>query len=316
MTSRPDSMQILKADLTPKYEKVLRGYLKDAAEEDLVKAYELGRRGFSQDIGILEMVSLHHRALAGLSSANGHKDDVQRVARLSGQFLTEVFSAYELGRRSYQDTVLTLRHLNEVLEQEVKRIAHSVHDEAGQLLVAAHLAIADVTCGATPEMREGLRRVSRLLDEAEKRLRRFSHELRPTVLDDLGLLPAIRFLASGISKRTALPIRVSSSLNGRLPAAIEIGVYRAVQEALTNVTKHSRARNVTIELKRKRGGIVCTVEDDGVGFDSQAALARNGKKGLGLVGIQERLNVLKGTFQIDSQPGHGTKLSFTVPLGG
>jgi signal transduction histidine kinase len=89
-----------------------------------------------------------------------------------------------------------------------------------------------------------------------------------------------------------------------------------VQEALTNVTKHSRARNVTIELKRKRGGIVCTVEDDGVGFDSQAALARNGKKGLGLVGIQERLNVLKGTFQIDSQPGHGTKLSFTVPLGG
>src|SRR5690242_66239 len=137
MTSRPDSMQILKADLTPKYEKVLRGYLKEAAEEDLVKAYELGRKGFSQDIGILEMVSLHHRALAGLSSENGHQDDVQRVARLSGQFLTEVFSAYELGRRSYHDTVLTLRHLNEVLEQEVKRIAHSVHDEAGQLLVAA-----------------------------------------------------------------------------------------------------------------------------------------------------------------------------------
>jgi len=316
MTSRPDSMLILKADLTPTYEKVLRGYLKGAGEEDLVKAYELGRKGFSQDIGILEIVSLHHRALAGLSCENGHKDDVQRVAKLSGQFLAEVFSAYELGRRSYHDTLLSLRHLNEVLEQEVKRIAHSVHDEAGQLLVAAHLAIADVNRGATAETRGRLRRVSRLLDQAEKRLRRFSHELRPTVLDDLGLVPALRFLASGISKRTALPIRVTSSLNGRLSAAIEIGLYRVVQEALTNVTKHSRARSVTIALRRKRGGILCTVEDDGVGFDPQAALSRNGKKGLGLIGIQERLDVLKGTFHIDSQPRRGTKLSFTVPLGG
>jgi signal transduction histidine kinase len=316
MTSRPDSMQIFKADLTPRYEKVLRGYLKDAAEEDLVKAYELGRKGFAQDIGILEMVSLHHRALAGVSSESSHEDEVQRVAKLSGQFLTEVFSAYELGRRSYQDTVLSLRHLNELLEQEVKRIAHSVHDEAGQLLVAAHLAIADVICGATPEMRERLRQVVRLLDQAERHLRQFSHELRPTVLDDLGLVPALRFLAGGISKRTGLPIRVTSSLNGRLPSAIEIGLYRAVQEALTNVTKHSRARSVTIELRRKRGTILCTVEDDGVGFNPDAALSRNGKKGLGLIGIQERLNVLKGAFHIESRTGRGTKLFFRVPLGG
>jgi signal transduction histidine kinase len=315
MTSRPDSMQIFETDLKPQYEKVLRGYLKDAAEEDLVKAYELGRKGFAQDIGILEIVSLHHRALAGLSSQNGPRDEVQRIAKLSGQFLTEVFSAYELGRRSYNDTVSSLHRLNELLEQEVKRIAHTVHDEAGQLLVAAHLAIADVI-SATPKMRGQLRRVARLLDQAEKRLRQFSHELRPTILDDLGLVPALRFLTDGISRRTGFPIRVISSLNGRLPAAVEIGLYRAVQEALTNVTKHSRARSVTIALRRKRRQILCTVEDDGVGFDPEAALSRNGKKGLGLIGIQERLNVLKGAFRIESQPGQGTKLSFTVPLGG
>jgi signal transduction histidine kinase len=316
MTPQTDSRQDFELDLKPSYEKVLRGYLKGATEEDLVKAYELGRKAFAQDIGILEIMSLHHRTLAAASSQSWHHDEVQRFAKLSGQFLMEVFSAYELGRRSYHDTVLSLRHLNELLEQEVKRIAHAVHDEAGQLLVAAHLAIADVICGATPGMRGRLRQVAHLLDQAEKHLRRFSHELRPTVLDDLGLVPAIRFLASGISKRTALPIQVTSSFNRRLPPAIEIGLYRVVQEALTNVTKHSRARSVRIELRASREGILCTVQDDGVGFNPEAALSRNGKKGLGLIGIQERLNVLNGTLHIKSQSGRGSKLSISVPLGG
>jgi signal transduction histidine kinase len=316
MTLQPDSMRAFKADLKPKYESVLRGFLKSRAEKDLVKAYEFGRKAFARDIGILEIVSLHHGALAGASSLNGHQDEAERVAKLSGQFLTEVFSAYELGRRSYCDTVSSLHHLNELLEQEVKRIAHTVHDEAGQLLVAAHLALADVSLEATAEMRGRLQRVARLLDQAERHLRQFSHELRPTMLDDLGLVSAIRFLASGLSKRRALRIRVRSSLNSRLPAAIEIGLYRVVQEALTNVTKHSRARNVVIELRRKRGRVLCTVEDDGVGFTPEAALSRNGKKGLGLIGIQERLNVLKGTFHVHSELGRGTKLSITIPLGG
>lgn len=316
MTPQADSMQISKTDLTTRYESVFRSYLKGATEKDLAEAYELGRKAFAQDIGILEIVLLHHSALAGASSQGWQHNEVQRIAKLSGQFLAEVFSAYELGRRSYHDTVSSLRHLNELLEQELKRIAHAVHDEAGQLLVAAHLAMADVMCGATPRMRGRLRQVARLLDQAEKHLRQFSHELRPTVLDDLGLVPAIRFLANGVSKRTELPIRVTSSFNRRLPPAIEIGLYRAVQEALTNVTRHSRARNVRIELRRKGEKILCTVQDDGVGFDPQTVLSKNGKKGLGLIGIQERLNVLKGTFHVKSQSGRGSKLFITVPLGG
>jgi signal transduction histidine kinase len=316
MTPQSDSMRISKKDLTTKYGSVFRSYLKGATEKDLVKAYDLGRNAFAQDIGILEIVALHQCALAEASSRRWYRDEVERVSKLSGQFLTEVFSAYELGRRSYYDTLSSLRHLNEFLEQEVKRIAHAVHDEAGQLLVAAHLAMAEAMCEATPRMRGRLRQVTRLLDQAEKHLRQFSHELRPTVLDDLGLVPAIRFLANGISKRTELPIRVTSSFNRRLPPAIEIGLYRVVQEALTNVTKHSRARNVRIELRKTGERILCTVQDDGLGFDPETVLSRNGKKGLGLIGIQERLNVLKGTFRIKSQSGRGSKLFITVPLGG
>ena len=315
--AQTNSLQASRADLKPRYERVLRQYLREGTEVDLVKAYELGRRAFAQDVGILEIVSLHQRALTGVSTRGQHRDEVERIAKLAGQFLIEVFSAYELGRRSYQETVSSLRHLNALLEQEIKRIAHVVHDEAGQLLVAADLAITDVVRQATPSMREPLRRVARLLNQAEKHLRHFSHELRPTVLDDLGLTPAIRFLASRISQRAELPIRVISSLNRRLPPEVEMGLYRIVQEALINVTRHSRARNVKIELRMKgRDKILCTVQDDGVGFDPQATLSKIGKKGLGLVGIQERLDVLKGTLHIESQPGRGTKLFITVPVGG
>jgi signal transduction histidine kinase len=316
MRAQANSLRVFKTYLKPRYERVLRRYLKDGTETDLVKAYELGRKAFAQNIGILEIVSLHQCALAGVSSETWGRSEVQRIPKLAGQFLMEVFSAYELGRRSYHETVSSLRHLNELLEQEIKRIAHAVHDDAGQLLVAAHLAIAEVGRDAAPRMRRPLRQVGRLLDQAEKHLRYISHELRPTVLDDLGLVPALRFLAITVSRRTDLPIRVISSLNRRLPSAVEMGLYRIVQEALTNVQKHSRAQSVKVELRRKGEKILCVVQDDGVGFDPQTVLSRTGKKGLGLVGIQERLNVLTGTFHIESQPGRGTKLFIMVPNGG
>jgi signal transduction histidine kinase len=307
--------QAPKTSLNAAYERALRNYLDGEAEKDLVCAYELGRSAFSSNVGILEIVSLHHSAVLEISPRKEHKGDGERFLRLSGQFLTEVFSAYELGRRAYGDTVSSLRHLNELLEQEVKRLALTVHDEAGQLLVAAHLAIAEVMAGVKPEAQKRLREVTGLLHQAEEHLREFSHELRPMMLDDLGLVPAIRSLAEGVSKRRRLGIEVASSFEGRLPPAIEVGLYRVVQEALTNVTRHSRARHVRIKVQRSRTHLRCVVQDDGVGFDADSVFARNGKKGLGLIGIQERLNVLRGTIRVDSELGRGTKLSIAVPMG-
>lgn len=315
MTPRSRSKLAPKADLKSSYETALRDYLEGAAEKALVCAYELGRAAFSANVGILEIVSLHHAAILEIARRKRRNGDGERLLRSSGQFLAEVLSAYELGRRAYGDTVSSLRHLNELLEQEVKRLAHTVHDEAGQLLVAAHLAIAEVMSGAKPEVQKRLREVTGLLHQAEDHLREFSHELRPMMLDDLGLVPAIRSLAEGVSKRRRLGIEVASSFEGRLPPAVEMGLYRVVQEALTNVTRHSRARHVTIRVQRSRRHVRCVVQDDGVGFDVNSVLSRNGKKGLGLIGIQERLNVLKGTFRVDSQLGRGSKLSIAVPLG-
>lgn len=314
MNSAGQAVASLRNDLKARYEDALRSYLEGVAEKDLVCAYELGRSAFSQNIAILEIVSLHHSALAEAASQAFRSNDAARLIRLSGQFLAEVLCAYELGRRAYGDTVSSLRHLNELLEQEVKRLAHTVHDEAGQLLVAAHLAIADVMGGAKPEVQKRLRDVTGLLHQAEEHLREFSHELRPMMLDDLGLVPALRSLAEGVSKRRRLAIDVESSFDGRLPPAIEMVLYRVVQEALANVTRHSRARHAKIKLHKRGAQVFCQVRDDGMGFDVDS-VSRDGRRGLGLIGIQERLNVLKGIFRVDSQTGRGTKLSITIPLG-
>jgi signal transduction histidine kinase len=218
-----------------------------------------------------------------------------------------------MAHRGYRDATSALRKMNETMEREIQRIAHSVHDEAGQLLDAARLAISAVDDDLPPRLRERLREVGCMLDRAETELRRLSHELRPTILDDLGLVPALQLLAEGISRRGGLGIRIENSLARRLPAKLETALYRVVQEALTNVARHSQARNATIQLIRRKGSLRCSVRDDGSGFDV-STLGQRARGGLGLVGMRERLNAVGGKLQVRSQPGRGTELIADVPV--
>ena len=207
-----------------------------------------------------------------------------------------------------------LRRLNERLERETERIGNLLHDEAGQFLTSAHIMLAAIAREVPQAERERLQEVRLHLDQVEKRLRTLSHELRPRILDDLGLIAALEFLAEGVSKRTGMQISVNTSLDGQLPPMTEATFYRFAQEALTNTSKHARATQVTILLERSAGKIRCSIRDDGVGFDVPAVLARRGDPGLGMRGIQDRLEALGGTLQIVSEPGHGTELLATIPL--
>ncbi len=153
-----------------------------------------------------------------------------------------------------------------------------------------------------------------LLDKIEEQLRHLSHELRPTILDDLGLGPALEFLADGVSKRTGLQITVEGSPGKRLPAPTETALYRIVQEALTNVTKHAQATRVYIKFMRNRRFLRGVIRDDGLGFDVPVVLTRRGSRGLGLTGIRERLHAVGGTLDIIATPRGGTQLILTVPL--
>ena len=211
--------------------------------------------------------------------------------------------------RTLSDRYLSAR------EEEAKRIAHELHDEAGQITAAIHLGLAEVEAQLPSHGREPLRRIEALIEGIEERLRHLSHELRPTILDDLGLTPALAFLLKGFTSRTQIAATLSGSTGGRLDPLVETALYRIVQEALANVGKHARSTRADISLAREGGRLVCSIRDDGVGFDDRALRRRVGRAaGLGLLGIRERVGALSGQMEILSTPGEGTELRVSVPL--
>ena len=301
-------------ELAEQYRRALRDYLDDAGETALARAYELGRNAVVDGLGVLEMAALHHEALRASVLRLAAFEERAKAADAAQRFLMESLSPFEMTHRAFREVNSVLRRLHERVEEEAKRIAHTLHDEAGQLLASVHVALAAMSSDLPPSARGPLEEVRGLLDRIEDDLRRLSHELRPTILDDLGLLPALQFLAEGIAKRTGLLIEVGGSTHGRLPPVVETALYRIVQEALTNAVRHAEAARVRIQLQREPRAIRCSIADDGVGFDAPTVLAHRGGPGLGLVSIQERLEAVRGSFQIISAPGRGTRVHVAIPL--
>ncbi len=298
--------------LQEEYASALKSYLVRPGEDGLHRAYAIGRQALAEELGPLEMAMLHHDALSNLLTESD--EQTMQILKEAKNFFVESLTPFEMAYRGFHDATSALRRLNEKLEEEAKRIAHSIHDEAGQFLACVHIALEEVARDLPPNTRKQLEEIRQLLNQVEGQLRRLSHELRPTILDDLGLTPALEFLAEGVSKRSGVPIAVEGERGARLHPGVETAIYRAVQEALNNATKHAEARSVTVRVKRREKSVVCSVRDDGVGFDASAMLARKGNRGLGLLGIRERVAALGGTVQIHSAPGQGTEITITVPL--
>lgn len=301
------------SDLPEAYGGALKGYLGRRDEADLQRAYELGRIALGKGVGILDLAVIHHDALARMlpQVPVGAREEITQ----SAGFLVETLSPFEMTHRGFRESAIALRHLYERLEEEIKRIAHALHDEAGQLLASIYLALRDVEREAPPACGEHLQKITGLLGEVESQLRRLAHELRPTALADLGLLPALEFLADGVSLRAGITTSVEGSTGGDIPLLVETAVYRIVQEALTNVVRHASAQHVTIRLWRERDSLRCRIRDDGVGFDVGSVLAMRGTgRGMGLSGIQERVSALGGSLHIESVPGRGTELDLSISL--
>lgn len=298
------------------YQSCLRQYVAGGGELALGRAYDLGRRALAERKSLVDMASLHHQAVLALVRNAEGEASLAEILPASAEFLAECLSPYEMAHRGFQEAVNALRQLNETLEEEIKRVAYAVHDEAGQLLVAVHLALAEVALGLPEPQQAPFARIKEMLNEVEKHLRRYSHELRPTILDDLGWVPAIRFLADGISKRANLPIHIDAAVSDRLPTNIETTIYRFAQEALTNAVKHAKASNIWIRAWREKSVLRCSIRDDGVGFDTRPNQRAGHRKGLGLIAMRERLSAVGGTLQIESNQSRGTELSIRIPLEG
>jgi signal transduction histidine kinase len=300
------------------YTGALARFLESGGEAPLQDAYELGRRGLTAGGGILEMVELHHASLAALAREIPAREGPARgltseaIAK-AGEFFAETMSSFEMTHRAIGEANVALRKLNDRLEEEVQRIALALHDDAGQLMVAVHLSLDEAVRGLPPEVRARMANVNVLLAQVEERIRDLSHELRPAMLDHLGLVPAVEFLASNFGQRTGLAITVESTLRGRLPPRFSLTFYRVIQEALANVRRHAHATRVRIHIGKRGSWIRCLIADNGVGF-TPARAAASDLPGLGLLGIRERLNALGGKVRIQSAEGRGTKLEFSAPL--
>ena len=222
-------------------------------------------------------------------------------------------------RRAEEERIALLQRVVTVQEDERRRIARDMHDSLGQQLTALRLKLAslrtgDYRDGGAAESIERLQELGKRLDEEVNFL---VWELRPTVLDDLGLAAAIENYVREWTRHTDIAAEFHAGRlgNGRLEGNVETNLYRITQEALNNASKHSGAKNVNIVLETRRNEIVLVIEDDGVGFDIEE-LKRMPRLsgGLGLTGIRERAAIIGGKVEIESSPGKGTTVFVRVSL--
>jgi PAS domain S-box-containing protein len=261
----------------------------------------------------------------GLISVIGRKP--LRHPRLAESMLRifAVRAAGEIERMRAQESLDSysqrLRILSQQLlaaqETERRRIARELHDQIGQSLTLLQLGLESTReCCADKKAAAALTRQVDAVGSLIAEVRDLSLDLRPSMLDDLGLIPALRWFAdrAGGSGRLKIKIEVAGD-PGRMPAELETVCFRVAQEALTNVLRHARARAVEITLRREGNMLLMVLHDDGCGFDWQRARLQATQGGsLGLLTMEERINLAGGRLTVESDPGNGTKLRVELPL--
>jgi signal transduction histidine kinase len=301
-------------DLAGDYAIALQHYLAEPEEPALARAHELGRKALVEGLGVLDMASLHSCALAATLQQHSADPDRARLLDSLEKFFLETLSPFEMAHRGFWESNVVLHRLNDVLEGQAKRIAAQLHDESAQLLASVHFALAEVASHLPADRACEIQQARHLLGEIEQRLRGLAHELRPPILDDLGLVPALEFLAEGVLKRWGVPVTITATIERPLPATIEATLYRITQEALNNAGKHAKATRIDVTLSQGLHSISCSICDNGVGIDPAAVAPGKGGRGMGLVEIEERVAALGGSLRLGAHAPQGTGLTVEIPL--
>jgi len=235
--------------------------------------------------------------------------------------LVELQRQRERARQELDDTYQRLRRLTRrfeaAKEDERKRIARELHDDLGPSLTAVIINLQLLSAERRPEQLS--RRIDETVDLADRmiqRIREISLDLRPPLIDELGLVPALSGYLESISERTGIKISVSGDKElGPLPAHVPITAFRIVQEAVTNVIRHAGSCRIDVVVRRNGSGIEVSVTDDGKGFDVAETMDHSATgKAIGLLGMQERVGMVGGEIEIDSAPGAGTRIRVRLPL--
>ena len=239
------------------------------------------------------------------------KSGPSEIARLSAAFneMLDRRSAAEQNLKALSERLLTVQ------EEERMRVAREIHDDLGQALTALKMDVIGLVekTRPSPEMRPMIDRILRTLDSTVTSVQRIASELRPSVLDDLGLFAAIESEARVFEERTGIECEVSAPDDLReVDSTTSAAIYRIFQEALTNVARHSNASRVEIRVRERSGELFFEIRDDGRGIVSEQI---EDPASLGLAGIRERADMLGGTALIEGIPGRGTIVSVRIPLG-
>ena len=229
--------------------------------------------------------------------------------RLAETFAARAAVAVELSQRVARDAV---RRVVQAQELERRRLARELHDETGQALTSILLGLKPLEDAlADHPAHDALGGLREQVVSALQDVRRLAVELRPAVLDDFGLVPALERLTDAFAEQSGIRVDFHSALGpARLPSEVETTLYRVVQESLTNIVKHANARNVSVSLARRESGVAAVIEDDGAGFDQRTVRT----EGIGLLGMRERLALIDGRLEVESRPGAGTTIVAEVPF--
>jgi signal transduction histidine kinase len=313
-TWRDTALMILRDRIMPKREQAMRvsedvQSINRAAYIDQQSAtssiYELTQRRIWTQFGLAVAASFFIGLLA-----------VKYAARLE----REIREQQARGAKNTADLQRLSAQLLTAQEDERRTIARELHDEVGQALTAikVELAVAEGAMGTASGSEPLLATARGLTESALQTVRDLSRLLHPAVLDDIGLTAAIETYVREFRKRYVVTVDFVHELPAeiRLEAGAEAAAYRIVQEALTNVARHAQASRCCVSLRRIDDTIRLAVEDDGRGFDAERERNGPGERGLGLLGMQERVGRLGGTCRVDSAPGKGTRVEINLPIGG
>ena len=259
-----------------------------------------------------------------------------RVRRANGQYIVGEFTlsretkdgkaigVFGIGRditerKQAEEALKNLsRKILQAQEEERRRISRELHDEVGQSLTAISVGLATLRNNGAAKSGNFSRTIAGtqcLLEGTMETVHRFARELRPAMLDELGLLPALRSHVKNFSEHTGLRVHLNAdSTAERLNSEQKIAVFRIAQESLTNVAKHARASRVTISLHPANDGICLEIADNGKSFRAGPGSAAKQKQRLGLLGMQERVRLVNGQFSVRPEPGRGTTVRVTLPF--
>jgi signal transduction histidine kinase len=300
------SRGFLQREVLPRREAVLEiaREIRDFNEDNFNRELQqtaIRQQGFRRYIGAMSTAALLLGVLVtGIS--------ILRISRLERRAQEH----REETERAAQELRRLSRQLAGAQEEERKSISRELHDEIGQMLTALRMELSNLEDLRADEknFKQQLDETKRLINRAVQIVRDLATGLRPAMLDELGLAPAVEWQAREFSRRSGIAVNVQVTGNlDKLPDPHRTSVYRVVQEALTNCARHAEATRVRVTLHEERNALSLTIQDDGVGFDP-----RSPKRKLGLVGIEERVLELGGKLAIYSQPQRGTLLQVEIPL--